>query len=187
MTGNLIFLLLVNSLAKGSTFITNGLNCSHSMIKLSNLLAKTLQIYLADINIGIIVKAGKNGKNGGDSHRHQNIGNTWIDLLQNHHDRNRANSIHQSGEVGIIHRGLSNPGHSLIMMSGLVYVNTKKLGELRRGNDNGRSVGKTVNHRMGEKVDHQTEAKHTQGQLEDTHGEGQNNRIGNKLGASSRS
>ena len=64
-----------------------------------------------------------------------------------------------------------------IMMLGRVDLDAEELGQLRGGDDDGGGVGESVDHRVRQEIDHQSQSQHAQRQLDRTDHEGQQDRV----------
>jgi hypothetical protein len=84
--------------------------------------------------------------------------------------------------VGVVDGRLDDMEDGFVMVRRGVDVYTEHFGQLGRSDDDGGGVGKAVDHRVRQKIDHQPQPQNAQGQLKDTDHEGQQDGIGNVSG-----
>ena len=69
----------------------------------------------------------------------------------------------------IIHSGSYDSVNGLVMVLCAIHINAEDLGKLRGGNDQCRSIGESVDYRVGQEVDDQTQSQHSERQLKQSH------------------
>ena len=151
------------------------------MIKRLNHFRKFGHLESRHRDICILIKADKKGDNRSQEHSNQNIWNFRVDFFQANHDDHGGDAKCQGGKVGKIHCRLADPHHGFIVMGCLVHIDPKKFRKLGRGNNNGRSIGETINNRMGKKIHHQAELENSERKLENADNQGKDDGIGNEF------
>ena len=133
---------------------------------------------VADGRGAVMLESDQPGDQGGQHHGHQDIGDFRIDRFEPVHDAECQGPHEQGRPVGIVKSRLQDMPDGFVVMRCGIHIDAEHFGQLRGCDDDGGSVGESVDHRMGEKIDHQAEPQHAQGQLKKSHHEGQYDRIG---------
>ena len=134
---------------------------------------------MAEIStVGIVLETRRPGNERGHDNGHQNIGDLRRNSFQPVHDGKSQHAHEQRGPVSVMNGSFDDTNDRFIVMVATVHVDAEHLGKLGGGDDDGRRIGESVHHRVGQKINHKTQPEHSQSELERTDHEGQQNGIG---------
>ena len=126
----------------------------------------------------LVLETGRPGQQRGDHHRHQYRRDLARHAAQSVHDGKRQHPHGEGRPVSVVQRFLDHLHDGLVVMLGAVDVDTEQLGQLGRGNDDGRGVGEAIDHRVREEIHHQAQPQHPDQELQQTHHHGEQDGVG---------
>ncbi|VTR70989.1 hypothetical protein DESC_880015 [Desulfosarcina cetonica] len=126
----------------------------------------------------IVLETHRPGDGRGDDHGHENVGDPRRQPLESIHDAEGEDAHEKGRPVGVMDGPLDHIDDGLVMMRGGIHIDTEHLGQLGGSDDDGGGVGEAVDHRMREKIDHQSQSQDPQAELKYADHQGQQNGVG---------
>jgi hypothetical protein len=117
---------------------------------------------------------------GGKRHRHQHVGPARQVAFHEQHQRQGSHAHGQGGPVGLprLQQHVVDVAEEVLAA---VHGHAQQFVELGQGDDDGRRVGETNDHRVGQEVDDGAQAEQPQGELDDADHQGQQDGQGDVL------